>query len=339
MGVETEFISSLRAMFARDEYLIPYVWAQRLLRRDNYQMASQALLEDFFYDTLGDYLNRYESNHTLERRQGAEPWDYKFDGVGFSHKEGMQRLIVSKWQAGAGPKNKVPLWPTWTFDESVTFSYTKPKTVTTLRLELPRKRGGTSTLERPFKSLTHAVVDEQAFNNSSTYVAVGQRSDDGTRWKLTHLRTAAAWRALDFRQVRSLVTRDIFESDLLWFSLTSPQKSTLVDLDEVDLPLTAEVVAEDLRTGVYLLDRRVLVDLPQACNNKAHFVTSESLDELMRDACSKLNFVPMPLWPALYTDMTPPNLYQDLRSRYDTLFQARSSNRALTQDLIWASSS
>ena len=60
-------------MLAIEDYLFPYVWAQRQFRDDNYQMGSQALLEDMFFDTFGDYLQRYDPSARLERRAGREP--------------------------------------------------------------------------------------------------------------------------------------------------------------------------------------------------------------------------------------------------------------------------
>ncbi|NQV73157.1 hypothetical protein HQ496_08540 [bacterium] len=335
MNTEDHFVSAIKSMLSRDEYLIPYVWAQRLLRRDNYQMASQALLEDMFYDTLGDFLNRHLPEHSLDRRNGAEAWDYKFDGTGFSHKEGMQRLIVSKWQAGEGPKNKEPRWPTWTFTESVTFAYTNLKATAKVRIEMPLIKGGSRTIARNFRALTYSSDQEKAFRESAAYVAVCSRADSGDSLNISRLITAQDWMDRDFRSVRSLAPQALYENEIFWFSMTKEQMSKFIDPTKLHFPIMADIETEDFSSGIYVLDQRSLIDLPQSSNNKAHFVTHGTLDLLMSNACQAGRFIPMPLWPALYTDMTPPNLYQDLRNRYDALFQARSSRSSITSDLMW----
>jgi len=335
VNTEDHFVSAIKLMLSRDEYLIPYVWAQRLLRRDNYQMASQALLEDMFYDTLGDFLNRHLPEHSLDRRNGAEAWDYKFDGKGFSHKEGMQRLIVSKWQAGEGPKNKEPRWPTWTFTESVTFAYTNLKATTKVRIEMPLIKGGSRSFVRDFRALTYATPDEKAFRDSAAYVAVCSRTDSGNSLNISRLIPAQDWMDRDFRAVRGLVPKVLNESEIFWFSMTRDQMSKFIDPMKSNFPILVDIETADLSSGIYVLDQKSLIDLPQSSNNKAHFVTHGTLDALMSNAHRAGRFVPMPLWPALYTDMTPPNLYQDLRSRYDGLFQARSSRPSLVGDFFW----
>jgi hypothetical protein len=338
VNTEDYFVRAVKLMFARDEYLIPYVWAQRLLRRDNYQMASQALLEDMFYDTLGDFLNRHLPEHSLDRRSGSEAWDYKFDGTGFSHKEGMQRLIVSKWQAGEGPKNKEPRWPTWTFTESVTFAYTNLKATAKVRIEMPLIKGGSRSFVRDFRALTYATAEDKAFRDSSTYVAVCSRTDSGNSLSISQLITAQDWMERDFRAVRGLMPTALNQSEIFWFTMTKDLMSKFIDPTKLHFPIMAEIESADLSSGIYVLDQKSLIALPQSSNNKAHFVTHGTLDRLMSNAFRTGRFVPMPLWPALYADMTPPNLYQDLRSRYDAFFQARSSGPSLVTDLIWPGS-
>ena len=337
MSNEKIFTKTVKAMLDRDEYLVPYVWAQRLLRRDNYQMASQALLEDVFYDTLGDYINRHAPQHQLVRRTGAEPWDYKFDSTGFSHKEGMQRLIVSKWQAGSGPKNKVPIWPTWTFTEPVTFVYTKPKTSNAVRLNLADQSGQIHQIERNLRSLTHESIHDKGFNSDSTFIALAQHDQASTAVHLTKVMTHHSWVSMSYKSMRSLCQDSLLTSDFVWFQLTKAQMQLNLDPIGHDGPITGEVASGDLPSGLYVLEQSQLVDLPQASNNKAHFVLSSTLDHLMRAAIANQSFVPLPLWPAIYTDMTPPNLYFDLRSRYDTLFQARPAGTVERPDLNWSS--
>ena len=335
MTVESAFVNILRRMLSRDEYLIPYVWAQRLLRRDNYQMASQALLEDMFYDTLGDFLNRNAPQHSLVRRSGAEPWDYKFDQTGFSHKEGMKKLIVSKWQAGEGSKNKIPRWRTWTFTEPVTFVYTNPRCSLDLELQLQSKSGRESTLTRTMKPLSSESIGDKAFQKTQTYLIVMHRQASQISVEISHVLPVESWRTMDYRKLRGLIGDDPLSADFLWFNLTQSHVKAGIDLLSQDLPIQGKITSEELPSGVYVLEQSSLVQLPQESNNKAHFVVGSTMDSLMKQARSRGFFVPLPLWPALYTDMTPPNLYHDLRSRYDALFQARANDPRPKMDLNW----
>ena len=335
MSTEKTFVTTLATLLNRDEYLIPYVWAQRLLRRDNYQMASQALLEDVFYDTLGDYINRHAPQHQLVRRTGAEPWDYKFDSTGFSHKEGMQRLIVSKWQAGSGPKNKSPIWPTWTFTEPVTFVYTKPKTSYQAQVDMKDRAGRVRQIDRDLRSLTHESIHDRGFDSDRTFIALAQHDRSSGTVHLTKVMSHASWASMNYKSMRSLLPDSVITSDFVWFQLTKAQVKLGLDPVVQDAPITGRVSSGDLPSGVYVLKQSQLIDLPQASNNKAHFVVASTLDGLMRAAIADNFFVPLPLWPAIYTDMTPPNLYFDLRSRYDALFQARSTETVERSDLNW----
>jgi hypothetical protein len=153
MSVEDDFLSEVEQMMSNADYLFPYIWSQRLFRQDNYQMASQALLEDMFFDTMGDYLNRGGSGHEWHRRTGAEPWDYRFDLHGFSHKEGLTPIITTVWQAGDGPGNRTPKWSHASFTEPVVFSYTPTNVKITVQGTYTGHRGAETPFERVIRRI------------------------------------------------------------------------------------------------------------------------------------------------------------------------------------------
>jgi len=80
-----------------------------------------------------------------------------------------------------------------------------------------------------------------------------------------------------------------------------------------------------LRPGVYVLPKASLVDVPMQSNNKAHFPSSDFVRTQMRNAANEDRFISVPMWPDIFADTTPPNLYQQMRQEYDELFRARDS--------------
>lgn len=55
-------------MLWRDEFLFPYLWAQRQYRDHQYQMASAAQLEDLFFDILGACVRQHVPGEIFDRR-------------------------------------------------------------------------------------------------------------------------------------------------------------------------------------------------------------------------------------------------------------------------------
>ena len=74
-------------MLARPDFLIPIVAAERQFREHYYGLNSAALLQDLFFDALGNYLRQTEPDAVLLRPPtGQKGWDYTFNGLNVSHK-------------------------------------------------------------------------------------------------------------------------------------------------------------------------------------------------------------------------------------------------------------
>ena len=99
-----------------------------------------------------------------------------------------------------------------------------------------------------------------------------------------------------------------------------------MDLEHRTTPFDLVVESSDALPGIYLFDVEAVQNVPLESNNKAHYVSGEFVQGLMKDAAAKGLYIPLPLWPAVFADLTPPNLYQLQKERYDGLFRARRSN-------------
>ena len=79
-------------------------------------------------------------------------------------------------------------------------------------------------------------------------------------------------------------------------------------------------------SGLYIFDFDTVQGIPMESNNKAHYPAGGTVASLMHTARNRGLFASMPLWPAAFADLTPPNLYQVHKERFDELFRARRRN-------------
>ena len=114
---ETRFIHAVQGMLARPDYLIPIAAAERQFRDHYYGLNSAALLEDLFFDALGNFLRQTEPKTPLMRPPtGQKGWDYAFDGLQISHKVSQNLTeIAALWDA---TKRGVT---TWSFDDPIVY--------------------------------------------------------------------------------------------------------------------------------------------------------------------------------------------------------------------------
>lgn len=319
-AVTADFVSQVRAMLGLEEYLFPYVWAQRQFRDDNYQMGSQALLEDMFFDTFGDYLQRHDAGSKLDRRTGKEPWDYKYSGVGFSHKEAVTPIFTAVWQAGGGPGNRTPVYKTWSFSHPVVFVYSKPVIRTPVSAELVSASGRPVALKGEAVTLSHQAL--QSPRLSDAVVLLGDMAEG--RLTVDSVWSRAAWEAMTVHDMRNLLGGDrLLRSGLWLFKVPADLARRGFDVTSVPTPFVLDTGPVPAASGVYVFETASLKDVPLESNNKAHFLGTSLVQELMTDSATNGRFVPMPMWPAVYADLTPPNLYQVQKERYDDLFRAR----------------
>lgn len=308
------FIDVLAEMLAQPEYLFPYVWAQRLSRLDNYQMAAQGALEDMFFDTVGDFIRRKFPHIAFERRTGKEPWDYRFDGEGFSHKEGLKPMIVAVWQPGDGPGNRHPRYSTWTFEHSVVFVYAPKRHDVTVEL-LPGK------IESSVKLNLGRVSHETAWpiGDDGSFVILASSTLEG-------LVIEKYWPLADWKNesVHDLIAQTAERLTAVDFFLLKSSKATKsLKIESALQGSHAYVSTPKPAPGVYIFSKHEVANLPLQSNNKAHLVGSDEVVKAMVSAQQNSRFVPLPLWPALFADTTPPNLYQLQKQKFDALFAAR----------------
>lgn len=308
------------SMLELEEYLYPYVWAQRQFRDDNYQMGSQALLEDMFFDTFGDFIQRNDPRSTFERRTGKEPWDYKFNGAGFSHKEALSPGFTAVWQAGEGPGNKTPKYPTWTFLHPVVFSYSALSVRVPVATMLPLPSGKFAEFRSHAITLTHSSLQRAGAANST--VVVGELIDGV-------LMVEDAWSRLEWdrftvHDIRAIIGPGHLLTKGFWLIGTPPGLQRRgADLSSLNSPFELAAGEVPPLPGIYLFETSELRDVPLECNNKAHYLGTNLVRRLMASAARERRFVPLPMWPAVYADLTPPNLYQVQKERFDELFRAR----------------
>lgn len=318
-GVKS-FLDEVRRFMSREEYLFPYVWAQRQFRDDNYQMGSASLLEDLFFDTLGAFIMQTAPATNWERRTGKEPWDYCFNGLELSHKEAMSPLFTAVWQPGDGPSHNQPRYGTWDFPHPITFVYSPKRTKFELNLELP---------ERPAQ-----LVSSEQLNHWSVYAkpaatdlfVYGRRKGESLHIESSW--TRAAWEESSIHDVRSKIDiTHYLETDMFIIRATDSTFSTVlqhaVDIDAV----TASCTTTDQESGIYVFAGAELERVPLESNNKAHFPSKQTVIAMMKSARADGRFVPMPLWPALFADVTPANLYRLQRAQYDNMYAARIRNQ------------
>jgi hypothetical protein len=93
-------------------------------------------------------------------------------------------------------------------------------------------------------------------------------------------------------------------------------------------PFLLGLDTQPLMPGLYVFPPAELANVPLSSNNKAHFVPKSEVERLMREAFAKDRFVPLPMWPMEFADVTPPNLYAQQRRRYDQFMAARTKSQS-----------
>jgi hypothetical protein len=310
-------------MLAKDEFLFPYLWAQRQFRQDQYQMASAAQLEDLFFDTLGAYVNHYVPGEQFSRRQGSEPWDYTFAGLELSHKEGIMPGLTAVWQPGEGRGNRSVRYENWDFPHPVVFVYT-PKSVSAgWAAQLRYEDGNLRRRKGKIWQVSHDSLSRSSLSEAP--ILFGRLK--GSRLEVEQVFSRSTWDAFSVHDLRAMVGQPRRSDADFW--IDRPGKTTGigdVDADGLMLPAQLELDKKPLMPGLYLFPADELSNVPLTSNNKAHFLSRDLVQQLMRNAEESGRFIQLPLWPMEFADVTPPNLYAQQRRRYDEFMAARSRN-------------
>ncbi len=305
------FVSLVKDMLARQEYLFPYVWAQRQYRSDSYQMASASQLEDLFYDTFGTYLRQESLGKTWDRRVGNEKWDFQFENTGISHKEGLKPIVTAFWTAGQGDGYRTPTQPTWNFEHAITFTYTP------LNVHMKATILDSGTVQKiKIRELNHKTI---GVCTQESLICLGH-FDAHSLW-ITQTWTCQQWSEFTIHDVRRIIAPHSLLDFDFWIldSANNVQRIIQEFLGELEL----KIPEIPLLPGIYFLEKHLLQGVHLTSNNRAHMVSSEELIRAMSRSVESESFVRLPLWPAIYADMRPANLYAIQRRQFDDMLAPR----------------
>lgn len=311
-------MDAVRAMLARPDYLIPLAAAERQFRDHYYGLNSAALLEDLFFDALGNFMRQTRPRVSFERPPtGQKGWDYEFNGLHISHKVS-QNLgdIAALWDA---TKKGVS---TWTFDEPIVYVLGQNAPSTSLAVEIP---GGGSVrcrsvadLGRPYelKGRTLLVVRWPSDGGQPQLLGVIQSIQDQTAE--TVLPFSAAW-----QYVSDQVGGGHPANEIDVFVTTS--KTALAGVKaSPESPIPIDICV-GRRGGVYMLSRDLLTDLRVKTNNRAILIPKAVVADLLEEAELRGLFSPLPLWYWPYAEARPPDMYSAQRAEYEARFSARGA--------------
>ncbi len=305
------FVSLVRDMLTRLEYLFPYIWAQRQYRSDSYQMASAGQLEDLFHDTFGTYLNHLSPGTLWERRRGKEKWDFRFGNTGISHKEGLRPVVAAFWTAGQGPGYRTPMLLTWNFEHAISFSYT-PLNVGIMG---SARISGKEHKVR-IRALNHKTLQTAP---DSSLIGLGQ-IDQGVL-QIDEIWSIQEWRNFTVHDVRrSFGKRNPLDFDFWILDSKANLKEAIKE--SID-GLQFAVPEVPLLPGIYFLEKEHLQGVHLTSNNRAHLIAQDELTMVMKRAVRNRTFISMPLWPGIFADMRPANLYAIQRRQFDEMFAPR----------------
>lgn len=327
---EESLVAAIRRMFARPDYLLPLVAAQRQYREIHYGMTAAALLEDVFTDAVAFYVRQLEPGHTfLRSHRGKSEVDYSWDGLEISHKSGL------------GPTDVSILWDATVEDAGI---WSSEYPIAYLSTGYSPQNG------------TGVLSNGSAVNFTSMFASKRFPKPRATKTgRLTGRGQAAVlvrWNADSSAEVllRSEIdydcsgAADLFSFDEIWKAITQ-EAAAGRPVNHIETLRTTSVLRPadsaylepgsvlnlnfDLRSGLYVMPRDLLRDVQTRKNNRGRLIKAPVLASLMSKSASRGLMVPMPLWYVNYSPTRPPDSFLALRNEFDGRF---SSARA-TQEL------
>lgn len=317
-GAEDRFVTAVRGMLARPDYLLPLAAAERQFRDHYYGLNSAALLEDLFFDALGNYVRQTQPTSRLVRPPtGQKGWDYAFDGLQISHKVSQDLGdVAALWDA-----TKVGITH-WSFDDPIVYVLGKNAPSTGVKVHLDSNAAmscrAVADLGAPYLLDGRAllVVRWSVEGSQPTLLEIvpsetGQTAEDvlpfGRIWK--HV-------AVNLQEGRPANEIDVLVT-------SRPMPPLLVEeFAAAGYPVNISI-SVGLRGGVYLLRHELLQDLPVKTNNRAILIPRETIKGLLHEAVDRWLFAPIPLWYWVYAQRRPPDMYSAQRLEYDARFSAR----------------
>jgi hypothetical protein len=304
-------------MLARPDFLLPLAAAERQFRDHYYGLNSAALLEDLFFDALGNFLRQTRPETALDRPSpGQKGWDYSFDGLRISHKVSQRAdVIAAIWDA---TKRDVQ---TWSFDDPIVYVLGGNTPATSLQVELETGEvvaaRAIADLKAPYatKGRTLLIVDWPAGGRQPRILEVIPTSKhDNVSGVLPF---DQVWRHVAPHVAAGHPANSI---DVLLTSKALPPMLLEQLGEECPIPCGVSVGA---RSGVYLFARELLQNLTVSSNNRGILIPKPTVVGLLAQAELTGLFAPLPLWYWAYAEERPPDLYSIQRAEYDARFSAR----------------
>lgn len=314
---ERAVIDAIAGMLARPDFLIPIAAAERQFREHYYGLNSAALLEDLFFDALGNYLRQTRPGTQLLRPPtGQKGWDYTFDGLNVSHKVSQKLDVVAAlWDA---TKTGVTHW---SFDDPIVYvlSHNTPPTSVSLVSDALDPLSCRAVADLPSPQVANGrallVVDWPVSRQPMLLDVVSTAPGETVREALLFSRV---WGHIAAHVESGKAANDL---DVLVTNRVCPPLSVEL-LRSRGLPAPVDV-AVPYRSGVYLFPRDMLQNLAVTSNNRGILIPKATVEQLVQQAAVLGLFTPLPLWYTLYAQERPPDMYSAQRAEYDARFSAR----------------
>lgn len=314
-AAEQNLLDAISGMVARPDFLIPIVAAERQFRAHYYGLISAALLEDLFFDALGNYLRQTEPEARLVRPPtGQKGWDYSLNGLRVSHKVSQRvDVIAAIWDATIQDVSD------WSFEYPIVYSVSgnSPQAQVTVNVEgtTVRCRSLADLRQPTVGGRTLLIVEWPAAGRQPRILDVVESGDDqSVREALSFSRI---WR---FVAEHVSAARPANEIDVL--VTNSRIRGPALRAITSDPPLDADISVL-YRAGVYLFPRSSLQGLPVTRNNRGVLIPKAVVQQLLVQSQESGLSVPLPLWYTAYARERPPDMYSAQRLEYDARFSAR----------------
>lgn len=326
------FLELVNEMLERSDYLLPIAAGQRQFRRDNYNMASSALLEDLFFDALGMFVRENHPRVALRRRTGRELWDYGVDGLLLSHKESVSTTISVWWTAGdrvPGERGYVPKEEFQTFraEHPIVFVYSGCSAFnwTSKSEALTRDQLGEGSVRqgRIIGSLGSRAITGKSAGVAKAALVLARRVDPRSL-AVEQVWQPVEWTGLSFDGLwPTLGGPDISQRDL-WLDQTfSDGDAGLGPVAHLAEGAELQLEREALLPGIYVIPAGQMQEVPMIANNRAHSFEGAAAKSLLLRARDAGLYASFPTWFAHFAVAQPPNLYTKQREQYEALFAAR----------------
>lgn len=308
---DRQLIELIRSMVARPEYLLPLAAADKQYRDHYYRLNAAALLEDLFFDALGNHVRQTHPELQMERAIGGGlEWDYSLAGWCVSHK------VLSKVGKVAVHWDATVQATMWSANHSIV-------------IVLSQSDPGRWTMlnnSNPFR--VRAAGPRDALVSGRHALLVNWTSDD----------SGSTATVIDSFAITNGVDRldQLVDFEVIWAHVAKSVRSG-GSAAQLDVLLTESVAAtagpgdvltgDDARlpAGVYLLPADSLQDVPVTSNNRsAKLIGRDNVASAMGRARAAHLFARLPLWFRCYSGSRPPDLYAAQRAEYDALFSARA---------------